>query len=282
MHNGFVNVDSQKMSKSLRNFKTLRCVVRLIAFTGTLSELISNHSTCRDILKHPDDARAFRYLVVTAQVSILLEDMQHFFNFTSYHTRSQYRSSLSFTEDTFTAAKRSLRRIDKVVGALQAVRGVVSADYVLCTETEKTSVTGDCVNFAEVCRQCLADFEEAMCDDLNAPRATAALFVLVGAAEKAIHSGACTPQHAAAALKVIYSVNEVYGMLYDVPLEYFPDLQAVEAETSVPEAVIALAERRKEQKLLREFTAADSTRDSILKLGYKITDDANGYVLVKL
>lgn len=48
-HNGFVNVDNVKMSKSLQNFKTLR-----------------------DIATTPSDARAFRYLVVTSQVCIFL------------------------------------------------------------------------------------------------------------------------------------------------------------------------------------------------------------------
>jgi cysteinyl-tRNA synthetase len=40
MHNGFVNINNEKMSKSLKNFKTLR-----------------------DIVAKPIDARAFRYMV---------------------------------------------------------------------------------------------------------------------------------------------------------------------------------------------------------------------------
>lgn len=44
LHNGFVNIGNEKMSKSLRNFRTLR-----------------------DIVKEPIDARAFRYLVATSQ-----------------------------------------------------------------------------------------------------------------------------------------------------------------------------------------------------------------------
>lgn len=47
MHNGFVNINNEKMSKSLKNFKTLR-----------------------DIAKSPVEARAFRYLVVTSQVNL--------------------------------------------------------------------------------------------------------------------------------------------------------------------------------------------------------------------
>jgi cysteinyl-tRNA synthetase len=48
LHNGFVNINAQKMSKSLQNFKTLR-----------------------DIVKKVNDARAFRYLILSVQVSLL-------------------------------------------------------------------------------------------------------------------------------------------------------------------------------------------------------------------
>ena len=44
VHNGFVNIDNEKMSKSLKNFKTLR-----------------------DIARGPDDARAYRMMVISAQ-----------------------------------------------------------------------------------------------------------------------------------------------------------------------------------------------------------------------
>eukprot|EP01038_Epipyxis_sp_PR26KG_P012243 gene12243-16409_t len=44
IHNGFVNINNEKMSKSLKNFKTLR-----------------------DIVTVPNDARAFRFMVITSQ-----------------------------------------------------------------------------------------------------------------------------------------------------------------------------------------------------------------------
>lgn len=45
MHNGFVNINNEKMSKSLHNFKTLR-----------------------DIATSPFDARAFRFMIISSQV----------------------------------------------------------------------------------------------------------------------------------------------------------------------------------------------------------------------
>lgn len=119
-----------------------------------------------------------------------------------------------------------------------------------------------------------------MCDDLNAPRATAALFVLVGAAERALHSDTCTVPHAAAALQTITKMNEVLGVLYDVPKEYFPEVQS--AENLIPEEVVALAELRKELKMQRNFAEADAARNKIVELGYKIVDSPGGFVVTKL
>ena len=46
VHNGFVNINNEKMSKSLKNFKTLR-----------------------DIAQTPFDARAFRYVLLPPSAS---------------------------------------------------------------------------------------------------------------------------------------------------------------------------------------------------------------------
>lgn len=69
MHNGFVNIDNQKMSKSLHNFKTLRCAMLLVIISWPCRKFnILILYTYRDILKNPDDARTFRYMIVSAQV----------------------------------------------------------------------------------------------------------------------------------------------------------------------------------------------------------------------
>ena len=71
MHNGFVNIDNQKMSKSLHNFKTLRCAMFLVIISWPCRKFnFLRLYTNRDILKNPDDARTFRYMIVSAQVRI--------------------------------------------------------------------------------------------------------------------------------------------------------------------------------------------------------------------
>ena len=125
IHNGFVNINNEKMSKSLKNFKTLR-----------------------DIVESPVDARAFRYMVVS----------------------SQYRTPLNFNEHTLKAALNSLKRIDKLVVKLEAA-------------ADNSNDSDDSEGVDEAAEAVLSavrmGFEIAMCDDLNTPRATASLVILI-------------------------------------------------------------------------------------------------------
>lgn len=71
MHNGFVNINNEKMSKSLQNFKTLRYVSKLLpcGFIDLFCVHTANVMYRRDIVATPVDARIFRYMIVTAQVN---------------------------------------------------------------------------------------------------------------------------------------------------------------------------------------------------------------------
>ena len=136
------------MSKSLKNFKTLR-----------------------DIATRPDEARAYRMMVLSAQ----------------------YRSPLSFTAETLKSAANSLKRVEKLVKKLEEVRG----------ETETESTRGDSgegrevksLDVAAVVASAAKGFEAGMADDLNTPRAFAALFKLVAEAEKALKRGSPKRAH---------------------------------------------------------------------------------------
>lgn len=214
----------------------------------------------------------------------------------------QYRSTLSFTEETFAAAKRSLRRIDKVVQSLESVTGVrinelatartrsadrtSGADSIAALPVRSSAMpvpdSDEQDMFVALCEKCLGDFESAMCDDLNTPRATAALFELVTTAEKRIHAAQCTVPQAAAALDVLSRVNEVYGIIYDVPDGYCRDATVQNDGSADLEEVTALAERRGAFKAQKNFAEADKLRKRISELGYVVTDTPDGYNLSKL
>jgi cysteinyl-tRNA synthetase len=243
VHNGFVNINDEKMSKSLKNFKTLR-----------------------DIAQSPFDARAFRFMVVT----------------------SQYRNPLNFNPETLKSASNSLRRIDKLLANLKKVSESGNDDN---AEGEgKESLMRSMMSATTA----IKSFEEAMCDDMNTPRASAALFMLVGVGEKAVKNSAMSPAEANLIVNAILRMDAVFGVFYEVPQAYFTppadgsglqsssDVKAALDAGSIPPRVAELAEKRALLKSQKLFAEADEARAEIAALGYEVKDKKTEFEIYKL
>ena len=225
LHNGFVNIDNEKMSKSLGNFRTLR-----------------------DIVKKPDDARAFRYLVVS----------------------SQYRSALAFTEQSIKSARSTVKRLDSLRRKL---------DDVLETRQEEDAQSD--ANLSSLVQQSISDFCNAMDDDLNTPRAAAAMFKIVNASEKLLKAGTMKREDANLVLNALLTIDKVFGVFYA------PDLgnenessEAEKAEEEIPAELLALLEERTAARKSKNFARADEIRDAVAKAGFSIVDTPQGPKLV--
>lgn len=224
LHNGFVNIDDEKMSKSLGNFRTLR-----------------------DIVNKPGDARAFRYLVVS----------------------SQYRSALAFTEQCLKSARSAVKRLDNLRNKLNNV------------DTDLKSSTDNGIH--EVIQKASVDFCNAMDDDLNTPRAAAAMFSIVNAAEKLLKKSLLTNEEAKSVLNCLDDFDRVFGIFYT------PELTTGKAEPSnalqeepIPSHLLELLEARAEARKSKNFTRADEIRDEITAAGFSIVDTKEGAKLDKL
>lgn len=238
IHNGFVNINDEKMSKSLKNFKTLR-----------------------DIAQSPFDARAFRFMVVT----------------------SQYRNPLNFNPETLKSASNSLKRVDKLIANLE--KASLSAE----STTEESAAGNEELSLSV--HAAVASFEEAMCDDLNTPRAAAALFLLISIGEKIIKAGSTSPFQIATVLQAIRRMDIVFGVLYEVPVSYFSvgALSSSGAATnepldpnSVPPHVTVLAQKRSDLKSQKRFAEADTIRAEITAMGYEIKDRKSDFDIYKI
>eukprot|EP00981_Chlorochromonas_danica_P005877 scaffold1208_cov163-Ochromonas_danica.AAC.4 len=262
IHNGFVNINNEKMSKSLKNFKTLR-----------------------DIVKQGEDARIFRFLIVSAQ----------------------YRNPLNFNEESLQAARNSLRRIDRAMTRLNHL--ITSLDPVPTTATT-TSVSSS----TEV-EQVMREFEAAMADDLNTPRAMAAFFKIIKMAEKAEEG----KKDLLLSLKqAMVSMDKVLGLFYEIPVTYFSQQtqdssmlllsaaaledgqgggcaccrspinsdgngnSVVVAVAVVTEEVKAMAEERARLKAEKRYAEADAIRQLIKEKGFDVKDSKDGYSLSPL
>jgi len=120
------------------------------------------------------------------------------------------------------------------------------------------------------------------------------MFRLISAAEKSFNMGELTREEANSVLEVISSIDSVFGVLYDVPEEYFSQLSNesnnIESSAACDEcgsshnnfqanlnAVKVLADKRRELKSNKQFKDADEVRNSIAELGYGIKDTKDGY-----
>jgi cysteinyl-tRNA synthetase len=216
LHNGFVNIDNEKMSKSLGNFRTMR-----------------------DIARKPDDARAFRYLVVS----------------------SQYRSALAFTEQCLTSARSTIKRLDALRMRLDAAIG---------TGGEKTIATA--------VAKAQEDFCHAMDDDLNTPRAAAAMFSLVNVSEKLLKAGTLGAEAAAAASACFVDFDRVFGIFYTPILNNETVATAADAPIA-PELTPELASLLIDRKAAREakdWGRADEIRDALATAGFTVVDTKGG------
>lgn len=227
VHNGFVNIDNEKMSKSLGNFRTLR-----------------------DIVRKPNDARAFRYLVVS----------------------SQYRSALAFTEQCLQSARNTIKRLDALRARLNNV----------ITESSGRRDNGPSDDIAVAISRAQVDFVKAMDDDLNTPRAAAAMFSLVNSAEKRLKAGSMEPASAACVLSCMEDMDRVFGVFY------MPELGAGSDKTAAGDAdctadasrppphLVALLDERSVARKAKNFARADEIRDIMAAAGFAIVDTPAG------
>ncbi len=193
---------------------------------------------------------------------------------------SQYRSPLNFSPETFTAAIQSLKRVDKLY---ERIKTIVSSNHALFQEkNEPESIEEEVRHF---CDTILQNFEKAMSDDMNTPKAVAELFSLVSKGEKLMGrpNENVSIITANLFLQSLQKIDKVFGIFYQVPASYFGGFQSdkEKKEENIPEELVILASRRKEAKLSKDFNTADNLRQIILDAGYVVKDTKDGFELIK-
>ena len=146
---------------------------------------------------------------------------------------AQYRQGLNFAFSALEDARKSLERIDRCV---------------------ETATEGATPGWAE---KCLADFTEAVNDDLNTPKAFAALFELVR--ETNAHGGGPV-------LGAFRRMDEVLGVIFF----------GKAAKSEVPPEIQALLDARAEARKAKDWAESDRLRDEIAAAGWLVKDSRDG------
>jgi cysteinyl-tRNA synthetase len=240
MHNGFVNVDKEKMSKSLGNFVTVR-----------------------DVLER-NDAEGFRWFLLGAQ----------------YRGPLQFDTEqLATGRVVFPGVDEAERRIDYVYGAVQRMRELVSAgltspgklppefqpfrERITKAESSADAALDDDLN-TPVALAALGEMAQVANE-------------VADLAKKRKKDGAFQGAAGVFARTVLTAVGKLsrdLGLLHATPEEYFGRVQVrrMALRGLTPAVIEAKVEGRAQARKNKDFAAGDAIRDELLALGVTLCD----------
>eukprot|EP00977_Amphora_coffeiformis_P025136 scaffold18373_cov154-Amphora_coffeaeformis.AAC.3 len=218
-----------------------------------MSKSLGNFLTLRNACPTAMEVRAYRFLVAS----------------------SQYRNDLPFTPAVLQASQKTLKRMDKVRQQLnEALVDFTPSD------DDISSALAD-----EIIPKMVTNFEAAILDDLNMPRAVASFIGVVKEAENEFkniakdESASLDLVGLAAAREALEKMDQVFGVFYEVPMTVEED-KAAENDDSVPGEVLELVSKRSAAKEAKDWELADSLRSRITELGFAVKDVKGGEPII--
>jgi cysteinyl-tRNA synthetase len=201
-------------------------VEHLLVEDETMSKSKGNFLTLPDVLERGHGPDAVRYLLC----------------------QSHYRKKLSFNWEGLDHATAALVRIHGLVRRLDEV----DREGPAAEEVER------------VCERSLADFDAALCDDLNTAEALAAVHGLVSEGNALLAAGSVTREGVSRFRETLSSMDSVFGVL----------LPSAEEALSAEEQ--ALLDERQEARRRRDYARADAARVRLEGLGVVLEDTPKG------
>ncbi len=198
-----------------------------------MSKSLGNFYTLRDLVEKGWSGREIRYVLINAH----------------------YRQGLNFAFSALEDARKALSRIDECV-----------------ERVEKAAGTGNAAGLdgaPEWAAKCLADFTDAVNDDLNTPRAFAALFDLVRQANGA--AATLSAVEAKALLGVFHRMDEVLGVVFF----------GKAAKAEVPAEIQVLLDERAAARAAKNWAESDRLRDAIAAAGWQVKDSREGQTVTR-
>ena len=195
-----------------------------------MSKSKGNFFTLRDLLDKGCDPLDIRYVLLAAH----------------------YRSPLDFSLKAIEQAGAARRRL---LDFKRRMRDIADG--------EASAQLGGPGRGEETIRDLQDRFEAAMDDDLDMPKALAAVFEFVAEANRQADAGKTSPREAAAALGLLGKLDSVLGVMK-------------EKEQILPEEVEKLIEERTQARKARNFARADEIRDELAAQGIILEDGPTG------
>jgi len=200
-----------------------------------MSKSLGNFYTLRDLLKMGYTRRAIRYFLLSS------------------HYRQ--KTNLSF---------KALKGTEKAIERIKTFMEKMGLSPKIKTPSKSLKLIKSLISKAK------KDFEEAMDDDLNTPKALSVIFNLIKEANKIEEADSKTVKQI---LNLINKFDSVFGLKL---------LEIKKEETGIPEKVIKLSREREKYRKNGQWKLADKIRRKIKQMGYWVEDTKAGPKLKRL
>ncbi|MCD6429174.1 cysteine--tRNA ligase [bacterium] len=177
---------------------------------------------------------------------------------------SHYRSPLDWTEKNLLKAKGGIERIDEFVQKIQNSKSK--------KQNDNEKLRGNLValrNSKFKIDKFKNNFEEAMDDDFNTPKAIAVIFELIRDINPILDKNQITKNQAKQILDFLKSVDKVFGFIFK------------KERAQIPKVVKELVKKREILRKQKKWEEADKIRKKIEEMGWKIKDTPQGPKLSK-
>ncbi|MCD6270744.1 cysteine--tRNA ligase, partial [bacterium] len=167
--------------------------------------------------------------------------------------KSHYRSPIDYSEKAILQAQKELERIDEFIEKMQNTK----------LKIQNCSLKFKIDKFKK-------EFEMAMEDDFNTPKAIAVMFELIKEVNLILEKNQITKQDAKQILDFLKSIDKVFGIVFK------------KEKIKIPKNVQKLVEKREKLRKEQKWEEADRIREQIKALGYEIQDTQAGPKIKKL
>jgi cysteinyl-tRNA synthetase len=157
---------------------------------------------------------------------------------------SRYRDLIDLTDSSLDQARSQRARLQELVSRLKSVAEPGGVD-------------------ASLVKDALSEFEEAMDDDLNSPKALSVIFTFVKRCNALIDAKSLGKEGAAEATECLRRFNSVFGIL---------DF----SEDQLPGELMELMTKREEARKKKDYPESDRLRKKLLEAGILVEDTATG------
>ncbi len=250
IHGGAIELSFPHHEAEIAQMETIsgkKPMVRYWLHTGLLTvkgvkmaKSLKNFITIKDFLKEYS-ARILRFFIL----------------------KTHYRSSIDYSKDIISQAKKELEKIDEFVNKLSRYKKL---------KRSLKNVKNLNLKERNLILKIKKEFEKAMEDDFNTPRVIAAIFNLVNKGNSLLARDKLTPTVARDILKLLKKIDRFFNFIFLNKKGF----------QKIPFFIKKMIKEREKARKKQDWKLADEIRKKINLMGYRLEDTKKGPEIKKL